>query len=154
MEKKDREGKWKKYFRKMPKVSSHPRFPTTCTRYLSSMTCNPQRHNGQWTILINLAKTRCPSLNRSNPNPSLSRGLPPSLVAWATTPDETSSAHLSADVHLTSRDVRAWHSATMQMHFATVAESLHEVEPLVRWRVKWEGGSGLCMLRTDSVMAV
>jgi len=29
---------------------------------------------------------------------------------------------------------------------------LNEVlEPLVRWRVEWEGGSGLCMLRTDGL---
>jgi hypothetical protein len=68
--------------------------------------------------------------------------------------DETSSARLP-DVFLSSQDVCAQHLATMRIHFATVAGSLHEVlEPLVRWRVEWEGGSGLCMLRTDGVMAV
>jgi len=40
----------------------------------------------------------------------------------------------------------------MQKHFATAARSLNEVlQPLVRWRVEWEGGSGLCMLRTDGL---
>jgi hypothetical protein len=60
--------------------------------------------------------------------------------------DETSSARLPADVHLTSRDVRARHLATMQMHFATVTGSLHEVfEPLVTlvYGGEREGGSGV-----------
>jgi hypothetical protein len=47
--------------------------------------------------------------------------------------DETSSAQLP-DVFLSSQDVCARHLATVQMHFATVAGSLHEVlKPLVRF---------------------
>ena len=55
-----------------------------------------------------------------------------------------------ADVHLTSRDIRAWHSATMQMHFATAAKSLNEVlKPPVWWRVESGKGVHECMLRTE-----
>jgi hypothetical protein len=54
------------------------------------------------------------------------------------------------DVFLSSQDVCAQHSATMQKHFATAARSLNEVlEPLVWWRVESGKGVHECMLRTE-----
>ena len=62
--------------------------------------------------------------------------------------DETSSAHLP-NVFLSSQDVCTRHLATVQMHFATVAGSLHKVlKPLVRFV---EGGERVqeCVLRIE-----
>jgi len=77
------------------------------------------------------SKNRCtPWPNRPSLDPSLTRGLPALLAAWATT-SWTKAYLLSrficlpAGVFFTSQDVCAQHSGAM--HFATVVGTTHEV---------------------------